>query len=179
MAVEPSPRLALPPFVTTARVVSSIARVIEVPSVPTVAFVDRPLDLAVVVTGAGVARCISLHATLTIVIERGDKSRTSLSVPVSLLPTGSGCILRAVVRPGSWMDAVSLTLVSLELAGQILPCDCLPATLRVGYNHAAAPDGAVFAAVLNNDALALQAALDAGASTEEADMVRVAYCATS
>ena len=66
---------------------------------------------------------------------------------------------------------MSVTVVSLSLAGRPLPCDCLPATLQVGYNHAPAPAGAVFAAAMAGDVPALQAALDAGGSTEEAGEV--------
>ena len=62
-------------------------------------------------------------------------------------------------------------MVALSLAGHILPSDCLPVTLQVGYNHAPAPEGAVYAAAEAGDVPALQAALDAGGSTEEADEV--------
>ena len=41
--------------------------------------------------------------------------------------------------------------------------------MRVGYNHAVAPAGAVHAAAMAGDMPALQVALIAGGSTEEAD----------
>ena len=61
--------------------------------------------------------------------------------------------------------------MSLSLVGRPLPCDCLPATLRVGYNHAPAPMGAVYGAAKAGEVPALQATLDAGGSTEEAEEV--------
>ena len=78
-----------------------------------------------------------------------------------------------MLLPGPWKaDAASLTVVSLSLAGRLLPSDCLPATLPVGYNHAPAPAGAVLAAANASDVPALRAALDSGGSTEEAGEVR-------
>ena len=64
---------------------------------------------------------------------------------VKALPSSSGWIARALARPAAWADAASIAVVSLALGGRPLPCDCHPA---------------------------LQAALDAGGSTEEADEVR-------
>ena len=78
-----------------------------------------------------------------------------------------------MLLPGPWKaDAASLTVVSLSLAGRLLPSDCLPATLPVGYNHAPAPAGAVLEAAMAGDVPALHAALEAGGSTEEACEVR-------
>lgn len=62
--------------------------------------------------------------------------------------------------------------MSPTIAGRPLPCDRLPATLRVGYNHAPAPVGALFRAAKTGDVAALRVALDAGGSTEEANTVR-------
>ena len=77
-----------------------------------------------------------------------------------------------MLLPGPWKaDAASITVVSLSLAGRPLFCDCLPATMRVGYNHSRAPAGAVFAAAGAGDVPALWAAIEAGGSTEEADRV--------
>ena len=94
-----------------------------------------------------------------------------LCIPVSARPSGSGWTARALLRPSAWANADSVTVVSLSLAGRPLPCDCLPATLRVGYNHASAREGAVFEAAKAGDLPALQAALDAGGSTEESNLV--------
>ena len=91
---------------------------------------------------------------------------------VKARPSGGGWIVRVLVRPAAWADAAFVTVHSMSLAGRPLLCDCLPATLRVGYNHAPAPDGAVYQAAQAGDVVALQAALDAGGSTEEANNVR-------
>ena len=111
-------------------------------------------------------------ALLSIAVEVPGQPQVAVSLPVSARVSGSVWIARALVSPTTWADAVSVTVVSLSLAGRPLPCDCLPAILRVGYNHAPASAGAVFAAAKAGDVPAQQAALDAGGSTEEADTVR-------
>ena len=116
---------------------------------------------------------ISAHACLRVAVEVPRQPRREVSVPVSAHPSGGGWIIRAVVRPTAWAEAASVTVVSLSLAGRPLPSNCLPATLRVGYNHAPAPMGAVYGAAKAGDVAALQAALYAGGSTEEADKVSV------
>ena len=88
------------------------------------------------------------------------------------LLSGGIWVIRALIRPAAWAEAASVTVVSLSLVDRLLSCDSLPATLRIGYNHAPTPTGAVLEAAKAGDAAALQAALDAGGSTEEADEVR-------
>ena len=148
--------------------------------VPSVVHSDRPLEVELIVVGlsAGanaaesLASWISSHAVLQISIAVPGQPRAEVSLLVKARPSGDGWIARALARPAAWADAASVTIVSLSLAGRSLPCDCLPATLRVGYNHAPAPAGAVLAAARAGDVPALQAALDAGGSTEEVDEVR-------
>ena len=55
---------------------------------------------------------------------------------VKARPSGGGWIIRALVRPASWADAASITVVPLSFAGRPLMSDLLPATLRVGYGRA-------------------------------------------
>jgi len=125
--------------------------------------------------GAGaalsIASWISAHALLHICIDVPGTLIGEVSVPVTTRPSGGGWIIRALVRLSAWAEAASVTVFSLSLAGQPLPCDSLPATLRVGYNHAPAPAGAVLVAARGGDVPALQTALDAGGSTEEATEV--------
>ena len=112
-----------------------------------------------------------MHACLAIAIVLAGQPRGEVPTRVKARLSGGGWTARALASPSAWADAVSVTVVSLSLAGRPLPCDCLPATLQVGYNHAPAPAGAVFAAAMAGDVPALQAALDAGGSTEEAGEV--------
>ena len=141
---------------------------------------DRPLELELAVIGQGavagaaesVASWISAHAVLEIAVDIPGQPRCQVSVPVKARPSGGCRIIRALVHPAYWANAASVTVVSLILAERPIPCDCLPATLRVGYNHAPAPAGAVLAAARVGDVEALQAAIKAGGSTEEAERVR-------
>ena len=120
---------------------------------------------------SSLARTISANAQISVIVQKEERSRSFYSVPVSVRTTAAGWTARALIRPQTWDDAASVTLTSITLTGRPLPCDCLPVTLRVGYNHASAPAGAVHAAANAGDVLGLQAALDAGGSTEEADEV--------
>ena len=152
-----------------------------VPSrLPTCVYADRPLEIELAVgfgAGAGVepvsaARWISDHARLMIDVKIGRKV-ASHSVSLSARPSGGGWIARALIRPASWADTGTITVVSLSLAGRIQPCQSLPATLKVfHYIHKRARKGAVLRAAQDGDVPALRAALDAGGSTEEADEVR-------
>ena len=136
---------------------------------------EAALAAAGLCVGAGldvsVASWISAHALLQISVEVPGQPRGEVSTRVKARPSGGGWIISALVRPAAWADAASVTVVSLSLAGRLLMSDLLPATLRVGYNHAPAPAGVVFAAAKARDVAALQAALYAGGSTEEADAV--------
>ena len=163
-----------------ALLVCSSASAIALNEVPARVHADRPLELELASVGlfAGngtaesLASWLCAHACLAIALEVPGPPREEVSLSVSARPTGGGWIARALVRPSAWANAKSVTLVSLSLAGRPLPSDCLPATLRVGFNHSRAPAGAVHAAAKAGDVAALQAALDAGGSTEEADTVR-------
>ena len=157
--------------------------------VPQLVRVDRPLEVAFAADGllsealsaATVARAISAHAHIMIVVEAKGRQCASFSVPVSARPTGSGWVARAMVHPAAWADAASITATSLTLSGQLLLSDSLPATLQVlahhnFFNHSRAPAGAVYAAGDAGDVPALYAALERGASTEEADTVSGEEC---
>ena len=158
-----------------ARLVSPSASKFVLSRVPPRVYADRPLELELAAVGLGVgasaavfvATWVSTHARLTISVG------ASAAVPlmVTTRPADGGWIARALIRPTLWADTGTITVVSLSLAGQSLPCDCLPMTLRVGYTHAPAPKGVVFAAVKARDLSALQAALESGGSTEEVDEV--------
>ena len=111
------------------------------------------------------------HVTLMLKETSGQSDRGTIT-RVSVRRVDSGWIMRALIDPASWTDVASVSCVeSLSFAGQPLPSICLPATLRVGYNHVAARAGAVISASMSGDVAALQSALDAGGSTEEADQV--------
>ena len=147
-------------------------------SVPSVALANRPLEIGIAAIDqplsavASFTQCITCHAMLSIVVQVDGQSLAPHSVPVIVRSCGDAWIVRALINPTSWATAACVTVVSLSLAGRPLPCDCLPATLRVGYNHAPAPAGAVLASARAGDVAALQAALEAGGSTEEAPQVR-------
>ena len=138
---------------------------------------NSPLEIGLVAVGLGAstgaasaAHWISAHTLMSIEIK--GRYCSSHSVPVSVRPSGGGWVARALVDPAAWAHAASVTVASVSLTGQPLPCDSIPATLRVGYNHAPAPAGPVFKASQAGDVSALQAALDAGGSIKEATDVR-------
>lgn len=101
-----------------------------------------------------------------------SQSRASFSASTTVHPGNGGWIARALIPPSTWANAVSVTVVALSLAGQPLPCKYLPLFLHVGYNHTPAPEGAVLVAGKAGNVPALQAALEARGSTEEANDVR-------
>jgi len=142
--------------------------------VPSIILAERPLEVELEAVGrhsgmTTVQHCLSTHAHLWIIIGAGC---APVSARVVVHRSGNGWIARALIHPSSWADATTVTVVSLALGGLPLPSDCLPATLRVGYNHALSLEGEVFVAAKAGNAPALQAALDAGGSTEEANEVR-------
>lgn len=163
-----------------ARLVNPSAGAIVLNRVPPVVQTHQPLEIELVTAGprpdtmeaASVAHCLSKHAHLSINVRAHDHSLNSELVQLSVRPTSEGWVARALVHPASWAGAAFVTVESLSLAGQPLPSELFPATLRMGYNHAAAPEGLVFFAGQAGDVRALQAALDAGGSTEEAESVR-------
>ena len=164
-----------------ARLFSPSASILAITGVPALVLADRPLEVELAAVGldagttsaaVSIASWISAHACLAVAVEVSGQPQVEASLPVSARVSGGGWIARALVSPSAWADALSVTVVSLSLAGRPLPCDCLPAILPVGYNHAPAPAGAILAAVRAGDMAALQAALDDGQSTEEACEVR-------
>ena len=162
-----------------ARLVCPFVGVIAIIGVPARVHADRPLELELAVVrllaGDGVAESIaswlSAHALLQLSVNVPGRPHSLASVPIVARASDGNMILRALARPAAWADAASVTVVSLSLAGRPLMCDCLPATLRVGYNHARGPAGAVLAASKAGNVPALRVALDAGGSTEEAGEV--------
>ena len=184
------PQLGLEPGLSSsstieARLRCPFANTLELTLVPRIALVDRPVEIAFATPGrlllagastaesAQVARWIATHARLSIDVEGSGQSQTSVSAHVSVRSSGDGWIARTLVLPGAcWGSAASVTVESLSLSGRPFPCDCLPAILRVGYNHTPAQAGAVLQAAKAGDVLALQTALYAAGSTEEADEVR-------
>ena len=155
------------------------ASAVGVSRVPALVHAGLPLEIELDATcprraiTASVARIISTQAVLSVVVVSKEKPHASISVPVSVRPSRGGWVARALTRPSTWAGADSVSVLSLSLLGRPLPGDVLPVIRRVGYNHAPTPAGAVHAAVVDADASRLQAALDAGGSTEEADSVRV------
>ena len=155
-------------FALETRLVSPSSSEFSLSRVRPLVHADRPLELELAAVGQGagagaaesVASWISAHAVLRISDEVPGQPRGEVSVLVKARPSEGGWIVRVLVRPAYWANAASVTVVSLSLAGRPLPCHCLPATLRVGYNHAPAPGGAVYAAAKTGDVPALQAAIE-------------------
>ena len=177
--------MTIAPFYSTtivieARLVSPLASEFVLSRVPSLVHLDRPLELELAAVRQGedtdaaesVASWISAHALLQISVEAPRQPQGEVSVLVKARPSGGRWNVRALIHRAVWANAASVTVLSLSLAGRPLLCDCLPVTLRVGYNHAPAPEGAVFAAAQACDLPALEAAIEAGGSTEEADEVR-------
>ena len=160
---------------------SAFALALPVGRIPPRVHSDRPLEIELDSVSLGtcasvadsVARFISAHARLEIAIDVPGRLRATYDVPLTVRPSGKGWTARALLHPSSWTDVAStdVIVIAFTLMGRSLLSDCLPATLHVGYNHASAPQGAVYAAAQAGDVRALQAALDAGGSTEEADYV--------
>ena len=170
------------------RLGSPSARSLVLSRVPTRVHADAPLEMEVADSGNGAAvdasaasmgRWLSAHAKVSLVVGMKGQVDASYSVPVAVRPSGNGWIARVLIHPATWANVASVTVLSLSLAGRPLPCDCLPATLRVGFNHTRAPAGAVHSAAKAGDMPALQAALEAGGSTEETDAVRRGGCVGS
>ena len=144
---------------------------------------NQPLEVELSVDGFGkldgadaaasTASWISAHTRLTLTVEVEGQHIAPISVPVSVRLSGGSWLARALVQPACWVNATAFTVISLSFAGRLLPCYFLPATLRVIFNHAPAPPGAVCLAAAAANISALQDALNAGGSTEEMDEVRV------
>ena len=148
--------------------------------IPSAVPIHRPLEMIISALGthpgnsaaASLAHCISSRIYLTVTVQLRNKSRVAFSVPAAVRPARDSWVARALKHPMYWADAESITITSCTLAGRPLLGDLLPATIQVGFNHASARAGAVHAAAKSGDVSALQAALTAGGSTEEADVVR-------
>lgn len=177
------PPLDMEPFESStsaidARLVCPSLSSMSLTHVPPVALSDQPLDFDLsgidrplgALAAASIAQGISSNARLNVVLKACD-ARTYF--PLAVSPSSSGWAVRALISPSTLAIESLITVVSLSLVGRELPCDCLPAALRVGYNHAAAPAGAVLAAAKAGDSAALKVALGSGGSTEEADEVRM------
>ena len=174
-----------PTFAIEARLVSHSVEAIMVSHVPTRVQADRPLEVGLACVGshpdaeaygsasARIVGRLYFNACLCVCFGTTQGHHLgSISARVSVQLSGGGWVARALIHPAIWANAASITVVSFTLAGRPLPCDCLlPATLQIGYNHAPSPKGAVLVAAIAGDVLALQAALDAGGSTEEVDNV--------
>ena len=178
-----APVLNMEPWISpattiAARLVSPSVNALVVTRLPALVHADRPLDIGIAAAGlhmgtsasSFVAHWLSAHALVS--LELKEHTCASHSVSVSVRHTDCGWVARPLIHPTSWAGAPSVTVVSLSFAGRPVSCDFLPATLRVGFNHDPAHEGAVLAAAKADNVPALQAALDAGGSTEEADSVR-------
>ena len=138
---------------------------------------DRPLEIGFDIVGLhtgthaalSVARIISAHARIAFVVVSDGGSRVAHSTPVTVSVARQGFLARALIRP-AWASATSVTVLSLSLFEMHLPCDSLPATLQVGFNHTPTVRGAVLSAAMFGSVPGVKAALDAGGSTEEEDV---------
>ena len=168
-----------PAFPVAASLTSHPALALSLTHLPPFAHLECPLEFGLSVgrilgslAEKRLAGYLSNHAQLTISIASNGRPLRFLTVSISARASHLCWTARALIPPAAWSDATSVTLESFSIAGSTLHSDCLPTTLRVGYNHALAPPGAVLAAARIGDVPALQAALDAGGSTEEIDAVR-------
>ena len=177
IALEPWQTHTSPIAVRLVSPSSSVHQVV-VTHLPSRLHSDRPFEIALASVGLfgyvgaaeSEARWMSTHGR--VLLEEMGERCVSYAAPVTARPASGGWMARALIHPLSWHNATSVSVLSLTFAGRPLSCECLPATLLVGYNHAPAPAGAVLAAARAGDVPALQAALDAGGSTEEVDEVR-------
>ena len=178
LGLQPCPLTTTYPI--AACVINPQTRAVEITRLPPVLHGNRPFEIEIAGIDYGVdagdatniVRSMSAHANLLTEVDKPGLTRASFIAPLSVRPSDGGdWIARALIRPASWADAAFVTVIAIALAGQLQLCKCLPATLRVGYNHAEAPAGAVYVAATAGDVPALQAALNAGSSTEEADRV--------
>ena len=181
------PQLSIEPrqtsdFAIKARILSPSTYSLVVTRVPRVFLANnQPLEIHVshagshsdASTAACLARSISAHARLALVVETKTKSSVKLTVETFMRPTNNsdGWVVRAQLCPASWANAASVSVASLTIADRPVPCSLFPASVRVGFNHASVAAGAVLAAAKAGDVTALQAALEGGGSTEEADKV--------
>ena len=180
LGLQPCPLTTTYPIATCV-INPQTTRAVEITRLPPVLHSNRPFEIEFAGIDYGVdagdamniVRSISAHANLLIEVDKPGLPRASFIAPLSVRPSDGGdWIARALIRPASWADAAFVTVIAIAFAGQQQLCKCLPATLLVGYNHASAPAGAVLQAAEAGDVPALQAALNAGSSTEEADRVR-------
>ena len=147
--------------------------------VPHVVCIDRPLEFALAAvepwpdarSAESFALNTSIHSRISLSIEKARGPSISLNAPVLVRLADGILVARALTHPSSWTDATGVILTSFKVLGSLLPCGTLPVTLRIGHNHALAPAAAVHDASSDGDVPALMAALGAGGSTEEADMV--------
>ena len=174
-----SPASPISPIGARLSVLEIFSSVMVLRRQPPFAFLDLPLEMEFsfekrtpgIHVAAAAALCLSTHAQLLIRLERGTLGQNSVVAPLLVHSTDKGWSARALLRPSSWSDSGSVVLDSISIAGRPLPCIGLPAITRVGYNHAPAAEGAVFAAAKAGDVSALRSALSAGGSTEEASPV--------
>ena len=168
-----------PSTATNAKVFCPCATALVVARVPARVHHGRPLDIELATVGrmpgidatVSLAHWLSAYARLGIAVDVPGCPCEILSLPVTVFHHGDVWILRALMNPVTWATAGSVSLTSITLAGRPLLHECLPAILHVGFNHEPAHACAVHSAAQAGDVLAVQAALDAGGSTEEADEV--------
>ena len=159
---------------------SSAANQVALHRLPFYLLPNRPLEFELqaadsfpgTVHAACIAQSLSIQARVTIRIHGGARDQAVISTPISVRQTATCWVARALLHPSSWAGARSVVLDSLTLGGQPIVSQHLPATLRISFNHAPAPMGAVYAAANAGDVASLESALAAGASTEEKDGVR-------
>ena len=160
--------------------INPAASMIAVTRAPYRAMLDQPLEMELAAplrhhesrTAVSLARHISSRARVKLDVEINGEARVIYAPFICICTARRGWVARVLVSPAAWVSAASVTLMSCDLAGQPLPCVCLPVTLQVGFNHSRVPAGSVHAAARAGDLRALLAALYAGGSTEETDAVR-------
>jgi hypothetical protein len=122
----------------------------------------------------GVARVIRAHIELII-----DDMKIDLAYSVTLsvdTHSRSGCVDLVVPVPSNAPNGSEVVLrrVSAADCDVTLPADDAPVRVIVGFNHAPAPAGRVFAAAAAGNLPALTEALDDGCSTREMNAVSAA-----
>ena len=152
---------------------SPSAGAVTLTHVPRIVHADRPLDIRFTApdlhmsarAAATVARCISAHARITVVVLVEKGWHRGFPVSVSVRYADSSWIARVLIRPASWAGALSVSVVSVALVRWPVPSTCLPATMPVGFNHAPVPAGPVSTAAKAGDMQVRLDILEAGEST--------------
>jgi hypothetical protein len=104
----------------------------------------------------------------TLRIASSVEKQVSIDIKAAVL---LNCVLLTVSVPPATPDGALIIIKNVWVAGVAVILNKLASTITIGFNHAPAPAGAIFAAARANDLPGLNAALRNGGSTEEKNSV--------